>query len=218
MVFGTPKYLVSDNGTQFTALAFKNFLEKHEVTSWYTSRYHPQANAAEAANKTIETAIRVYLTDEKTHKIGDEHLPEITCAINTSQHTSTMISPYFALYGMHMCTSGRDYANVEDRIDANEHADKMANIRDTIQTNLKKNYDRSKKRYDLRSRSITYEKGETVWVKNRVLSNAIKGITAKLLPEYKKCVVTRKIGSNSYEVADSAGKVIGIYNTDCLKK
>lgn len=189
----------------------------YEVRTWYTSRYHPQANASEAANKTVETAIRAYLKDEKTHKTWDEYLPEIACAMNTSQHTSTMLSPFFTLYGLHMCTSDKDYSHSNSPHDV-QHADMMFKIRVIVSENLKKNYDRSKKRYNLRSREINYAVGDVVWVKNRVLSNAIRSFTAKLSPEYKKCVVTRKIGTNSYEVAQPNGKIIGIYNTDCFKR
>lgn len=216
LVYGTPRFLVSDNGSQFTAKLFKEFLSEYDVQSWYTARYHPQANAAEAANKTLETAVRAYLKDEKTHKNWDEYLPEIACAMNTAQHTSTMLSPYFTLYGLHMCTSGKDYVHSHDPHDA-QHADRMTKIRKIVIENLKRNYERSKKRYNLRSREIHYAVGDVVWVKNRVLSNAIRSITAKLSPEYKKCVIARKIGTNSYEIAEPGGKIIGIYNTDCFK-
>lgn len=215
-IYGTPRYLISDNGPQFIASAFKDFLNKNSVTSWYTSRYHPQANAAEAANKTVETAIRTYLRDELNHKDWDKYLPQIACAMNTSQHSSTLLSPYFALFGTQMCTSGQDYDNSETPDD--NHSDKMTEIRKIIRSNLLKNYESSKRRYDLRSRPISYEVGDEIWVKNRILSNAVKGITAKLAPEYRKCVVKKKIGTNSYEVANMMGKSMGIFNTDCLKK
>lgn len=225
LTFGTPRYLISDNGTQFTAVAFQNFLKAYGVTSWYTSRYHPQANATEAANKTVESSIRAYLKDSVNHKDWDVYVPEIACAMNTSKHTSTLLSPYFVIFGTHMQTSGNNYpAEMQnDRVGSDTQSelsetDRRVRIRKLVKENLSKNYDQSKRRYDLRSREIKYNVGDVVWVKNRVLSNAIKGITAKLSPLYKKCTVVRKIGSNSYEVADEFGKAAGIYNTDCFKE
>lgn len=150
-VFGTPRFLVSDNGSQFTATAFKSFLEKHHVTTWYTSFYHPQANASEAANKTIETAIRSYLHDEKNHRTWDTRLPELACAINTSAHTSTSISPFFALFGLHMRTSGADYYDSTDAPTEVDHPQHMQQIRKLVNTHLHKAYNQNKKRYDLRA-------------------------------------------------------------------
>lgn len=100
LLFGTPRYLVTDNGAQFTSSLFKKFLEECKITTWYTASYQPQANATEAANKTVETAMRAYLMNEDNHRTWDLHLNEITCAINTSKHTSTNLSPYFTLFGV----------------------------------------------------------------------------------------------------------------------
>lgn len=218
LLFGTPRYLVSDNGSQFTSSIFKKFLEEFKITSWYTARYHPQANATEAANKTVETAMRAYLKDEDNHRTWDLHLNEITCAINTAKHTSTNFSPYFVLFGVHMCTSGSDYLTPQDPelpiANLPEHRSKIWKM---VQTSLKKNYEQNKKRYDLRSRMITYEVGDSVWVKNRIKSNATKGIISKLTPKYRKCTIRRKVGTNSYEVSDVDGNSLGIFNTDSFK-
>lgn len=219
LTFGVPRYLISDNGSQFTSFDFKKFLSSYNVTSWYTSRYHPQANAAEAANKTAETAIRAYLKDEKNHKNWDRNVAKIACAMNTSKHTSTMQSPYFVNFGMQMFTSGEEYD--KDTVNPPEEDtkfDKLQETRELVKIQLRKSYETNKHRYDLRTRPIKYAVGDTVWLKTRVLSNAIKGIIEKFSPNYKKVKINRAIGSNSYEVADENGKIIGIYNTDCLKK
>lgn len=68
-----------------------------------------------------------------------------------------------------------------------------------------------------RSRPITYKVGDLVWVKNRVLSNAVKGIAGKLTPNYKKGKIRRRIGTNSYEVSDMKGESMGVFNTDSFK-
>lgn len=52
LTFGVPEILVSDNGSQFMSANFKEFLSDYNVKHWAVSRYHPQANAVEAANKT----------------------------------------------------------------------------------------------------------------------------------------------------------------------
>lgn len=218
LLFGTPRYLVTDNGSQFTSSIFKKFLEEFKITTWYTASFHPQANAAEAANKTVETAMRAYLKDESNHRTWDLHLHEITCAINASKHTSTNLPPYFVLFGAHMCTSGSDYLKPQDPdLPISNLPENRAKIWKIVQTSLKKNYDQSKKRYDLRSRTINYEVGDSVWVKNRIKSSATKGIISKLTPKYRKCTIRREVSTNSYEVSDACGRSLGIFNTDSFK-
>lgn len=218
LVFGTPKIIVSDNGSQFSSREYKTFLEKYKVTTWYTSRYHPQANAAEAANKTIETTIRAYLMDKNNHKDWDVYLPEIACAMNTSKHSSTKFSPYVINFGQEMFTSGLDYStHTTVREDETVQNSRLIKIREMVQENLRRTYNQNKHKYDLRSRSINYKVGDIVWLKNRVLSNAIKGITDKLSANYRKCTIKKRVGTNSYEVEDMEGKNLGIFNTDCMK-
>lgn len=89
LTFGVPEILVCDNGAQFVSSQLKNFLQTYSVKPWLTARYHPQANAAEAANKTIGVSIRAYIRDEKDHQNWDLNLAKISCAMNTSTHTVT---------------------------------------------------------------------------------------------------------------------------------
>lgn len=97
LIFGHPKLLISDNGTQFTCNEFKNLLSSYGVRHFYTANYHPQSNPTERANKTLETMIRCYTSDN--HKLWDKNLSKIACAIRTQVHESTGCSPYFIVFG-----------------------------------------------------------------------------------------------------------------------
>lgn len=214
---GVPEILISDNGSQFTSAEFNKFLDKYNVKKWLTARYHPQANAAEAANKTVETAIRAYIKDTNSHKCWDENLQKIACAMNSSVHTSTKFSPYFINFGQHMMTSGNEYGTQfenKTRIEDNE----LKKIRAMVKKNLQSTYDVSKKKYDLRTRPIQYDVGDVIWKQNFTQSDASKNISAKLCPRYTKCVVKKKLGSNTYRLADENGKILGDFNTRVLKK
>lgn len=83
LVFGVPDKNVSDNGSQFISKEYKTYLKTYRVEAVYVFRYHPQANAAEAANKTYGTAIRGYIKDN--HREWDRFIPQIACAMNSSQ-------------------------------------------------------------------------------------------------------------------------------------
>jgi transposase InsO family protein len=57
--FGLPKYIVSDNGTQFTSEKVIQLCEEKGIKNTFVSVEHPQANGqAESANKVILMAIK----------------------------------------------------------------------------------------------------------------------------------------------------------------
>lgn len=217
LTFSVPEFIVSDNGRQFTSNEFKQFLTKYQVTPWLTACYHPQANAAEAANKTVETSIRAYIKDDKDHRSWDVYLFEIASAMNSSVHNSTGFSPHFVVFGQPMILSGGTYqANIgEDTVTDPEN---FVKIRKVVADNLRKSYERGKKRYNLRCRPIQYKPGEFVMRKTFKLSDAVKGISAKLCPKYIKCRIIRKVGTSSYELSDLNGKRLGIFSSGVLKK
>lgn len=148
-VFGVPEIIISDNGPQLKSKTFQEFLEKYRVTHWATANYHPQANATEAANKTVLNAIRCYIKGETGHREWDENLSEIACAVNSSAHTATKHSPYTILFGMNMPMDGDEhYANVDEE----KISDRLKIIRSKVQMHLKSAYENNKQRYDLRSK------------------------------------------------------------------
>lgn len=211
--FGVPDQIVSDNGSQFVSSEYQTFLKQYGVHPFYVSRYHPQANAAEAANKTIGNAIRAYVKSD--HRLWDQHISKIACAMNTSAHSSTKLSPYYVNFGRDMVTVGNSHRLKDaDAIRTIEH---FAKLRSTVSENLLKAHESSKQRYDLRSRPRSFAVGETVWKRTFPLSDASKGYSSKLAPKYIKCIVKKKLGSNSYELSNENGKSIGIFSTKDLK-
>lgn len=212
--YGVPEILISDNGPQLKSIAFAEFLEKYGVQHWKTPNYHPQANATEAANKTIKNAVRAYIRDKDTQREWDANLSELNCAVNTSFHTSTKFSPFSVLYGYEMKTNANAYtAGDKETV----HAPQFIAIREKVAKYLREAYEKSKQRYDLRTTDISYSENDIVWKKNTILSNAGEYLSSKLLDRYVKCVVKAKVGSNSYLLTDMNGKEIGVHSTKDLK-
>lgn len=57
--FGIPKYIVSDNGRQFTSHEFQEFARKNSVTHKLTAPYHPATNGlAERYVQTLKKSLR----------------------------------------------------------------------------------------------------------------------------------------------------------------
>lgn len=198
---------------------FKKFLNVYGVKLWLISKYHPQANACEAANKTIGVSIRAYIDGDSGHKDWDRHVTEIACAMNSAVHTWTKHSPYNVNFGYDMVTFFKTYEQCDDNVESAADKNKwLADMRNLVKENLAKTHETSKRRYDLRSRPITYDPGEVVWRRNFALSNASKNFMSKLAPKFVKCRIKKKMGTSSYELVDMDGKDLGTFSSQHIKK
>ena len=96
--WGTPDYLLTDNGKEFDNKDLGRFLEVYGVTRVTTLPYHPQANPpVERSNRTLKTMIAIFVKTD--HRSWDKHLHELRHAINTAVQSSTKVSPAFLNYG-----------------------------------------------------------------------------------------------------------------------
>ena len=97
-LFGTPAYLVSDQGKAFTDHLITNLCELYGVQKLRTLPYHAQTNGqVERMNQTIICMIGKLEQDKKAH--WSEHLPEMLAAYNRTHSVVTGYSPYFLLFG-----------------------------------------------------------------------------------------------------------------------
>ena len=97
-LFGTPAYLVSDQGKAFTGHVITHLCELYRVQKLRTSPYHAQTNGqAERMNQTIIHMIGKLEEDRKA--CWSKHLPELLLAYNATHSTVTGYGPYYLLFG-----------------------------------------------------------------------------------------------------------------------
>ncbi|KAG5866198.1 hypothetical protein JTB14_031868 [Gonioctena quinquepunctata] len=108
LLFGVPRLLLCDNGPQYRSKQFLQFAERYQCRIKFSANYHPRANPTERVNRVIKTMLSMYVSEN--HRIWDEHIHEIACAIRTSRHETTKLTPYFVNFGRNMALSGDDYA------------------------------------------------------------------------------------------------------------
>lgn len=82
---------------------------------------------------------------------------------------------------------------------------------------LKKAYETSKQRYNLRSRDVSIDVGEAVYRRNFKLSNKANDFTYKLAPKYIPTTIEKKNGS-VYHVRDPGSQNTIVFQTKDLKK
>jgi transposase InsO family protein len=68
--YGLPLMLVSDNGPQFTASEFKDFLQRNGVKHTLTPPYHPSSNGA------AERSVQIVKNGLKKHLLGEQRQVE----------------------------------------------------------------------------------------------------------------------------------------------
>ena len=97
-LFGSPAYLVSDQGKAFMGHVITHLCELYGVQKLRTSPYHAQTNGqVERMNQMIICMIGKLEEDRKA--CWSEHLPELLLAYNATCSTVTGYSPYYLLFG-----------------------------------------------------------------------------------------------------------------------
>lgn len=225
LVFGVPQFIIVDNGTQFAGSIFKSLAKTYEVQKiWYNARYSPQCNFVERCNRTIGQAIRSYVDK---HKDWDKELKKIQHALNTAKHEVTSYTPSFLNFGRHVPLSGKFYGSVPSTVDLeitpgdrNHYASELNHLTDVfedVRRRLHVSYKRNANTYNLRKKEISFNIGEKVWRRNKILSDASKNFTAKLAPKFVLCTIGRRISKLAYHLVNADGSDAGVWHVKDLK-
>ena len=92
-VYGPPRYLLTDNGTQFTAKVFLAVCRDLGIAKVFTTAYHPQTNGqVERFNRTILNALRGYVASNQ--RDWDDYTSTITFGYNCRVHASLGFTPF----------------------------------------------------------------------------------------------------------------------------
>ncbi|KAJ8909441.1 hypothetical protein NQ315_014496 [Exocentrus adspersus] len=140
-------------------------------------------------------------------------------AIRTATHEVTGFPPSFINFGRKVPISGDYYGQVESTdgyqlapADREPYVDDISQLPDLyskVREKLHSAYKRSQKTYNLRRREITYNVGDKVWKRNKVLSDAAKNFSAKLAPKFVLCTVRQRISRVVYALNFQDGSDAG---------
>lgn len=205
--WGTPQFLLTDNGTKFVNRTLKEFAESHGIKHTTVPPYHPQANPVERVNRILKTMIIAFL--DRDHREWDLHLRDFCIAYNTAHYLSTGASPAFLNLGRELlplrslrnCLTHVNEVAEQPPANWRERMTKLSALNEWVTENLEKAYQRQSEAYNLRHRDVSYKVGDLVWKRNRILSSAMQNIAAKLAP---KCQgphrISKKVSSVVYEL------------------
>jgi hypothetical protein len=161
--YGSPRKLTSDNGPQFIANDFQEFLVKEDVKHILITPYHPSSNGlCERFNSVIVNSVKMSLSRQS------DVLEDLQCRLKVyraTPHPSTSKSPFFLLFGREMRTPLTDMFPREPHGDPhnivptfNAYQEKMAQSRSSSANSVLHPGDKVMLR-----KFIKVPKGESKW-------------------------------------------------------
>lgn len=172
--YGTPKCILTDNGTHFTAEMMNQLFKKFGVIHLYSTPYHPMTNGQiERYNATMDAKIATLSNEKRTD--WDEQLPFVTFNYNTTIHSTTGLIPFEMMYGRSpILPFDQQDAMVQITQDP-EHVKKLKNylttLTDDARKNILKQQQRYKERFDRNRIQPRYKINDLVLIKSLHRSN-----------------------------------------------
>ena len=169
-LFGIPKTILTDQGTNFTAELFKQTCNLLKIKQLWSTPYHPQTQGAlERSHSTLKEYLKSYINNEQNN--WPRFVYTAMLAYNTAVHSTTHYSPYELLFGnkpyipdsIYEETSNATYPEYVRILQNRLKYSRMKAIE-----HIQKSKTNSKNYYDTRTRPIQYKVGDYAYLKNHV--------------------------------------------------
>ncbi|ODM88297.1 Transposon Ty3-I Gag-Pol polyprotein [Orchesella cincta] len=181
--WGFPKYIISDNGSQFTSREYTAWCEKLGIKPFYVPPYHPQSNIVERYNQTIKNMI---ISVINSCKDWDKYLNELAFALRSSVNDSLEYSPAYVNFGRELrYPIDNNIGLPVMRSNANEISDRIAHIQGLVKENMLGHQERHLAAYNDGRRQGNLKVGDKVLLRTFILSNAEKKITSALCKKFE---------------------------------
>lgn len=223
--YGFPRRIKSDNGVQFVSAIMQQVTYCLGIQQQLTPLYHPEANPVERKNRDLKCQLSIMV--QENHANWDICLPAIRFAMNSSKCQSTGYSASFLTFGREMRTLDDVQHDVKSIVETENVINELSKYLKTMVNFLgnakeleMKAQDKNKIYMDKRRRPHeNFDVGTKVLVNTHVLSNSAKVVTSKFVPKRDgPYVITRKIGSTSFEVSspENLNIPLGTFHSSAL--
>src|SRR5208282_4062199 len=200
-----PRAILSDRGKNFMSNLVSEVLKLVQVQAYRTTGFHPQTNAQSERSKcqNLQRVLAKYI--DKDHLTWDRSLPMAVFALNTSVHSVTGVSPFYALYGRHPTLPQDIILPIQPVKHYTEDlAERLRDIHAGVIANTERHKDYSVHYYDEGRREVIYEIDAKVlvYIPNKKLRRSTKLLSFWEGP-YR---VVTKIGPVTYRLTKCSGK------------
>jgi len=164
--FGNPYRIVSDRGTAFTSLAFKEYCESHNIQHLLIATSVPRGNGQVERLHKIVVPMLAKLSYESP-LAWYKYVGRVQQIINSTEPRSTKITPFKLLTGVDMRLAGcHELKDLMQEFAIKDLDEKREKFRQTARENIKKVQDENKKAFDLkRKQERVYQLNDLVAIK-----------------------------------------------------
>ena len=201
-LFGLPKSIQSDQGTNFMAHAFQQVMNQLGIKQYKSSAYHPESQGAlERFHQTLKTMIKMYCIENS--KDWDEGVHLLLFAVRESVQESLGFSPFelvfgHAVRGPLLLLKEKWLDEDPEKISVLKYVatfkDRLFRAGQIAKRNLQESQSKIKVWYDRKAKSRCFKPGDRVLVLFPVVGNPLQ---AKYSGPYK---VVKKISDTNYLV------------------
>lgn len=142
--------------------------------------------------------LSAYVTDNQ--RKWDTLLQKVACAMRTSKHEVTNLTPFFINFGREHISSGDIYEKrlgneqepSPDAVATDARPVEFRKVYTDVIRRLRLAFDRAKRRYDSTRRPLQLEEGDRVYRKNQVQSQGAAYFSSKLAPKFTGPFIVKK--------------------------
>ena len=181
-IFGLPKSIQSDQGTNFMAHAFQQVMNQLGIKQYKSSAYHPESQGAlERFHQTLKTMIKMYCIENS--KDWDEGVHLLLFAVRESVQESLGFSPFelvfgHAVRGPLLLLKEKWLDEDPEKISVLKYVatfkDRLFRAGQIAKKNLQESQSKMKVWYDRKAKSRCFEPGDRVLVLFPVVGNPLQ--------------------------------------------
>lgn len=176
-VFGAPRIILTDQGSNFTSSLLKNVARRFKVRQIKTTAYRPQSNGSVERSHQV---LWEYLKQFARKDNWDEYLRLATFSSNTSVHEGTRYTPYELVFGKIAEVPSDEPARTPDVNETYTQYlttlfDKLRDTQRAARENLRSAKIRSKRYYDKKTRPREFNTGDKVYLLREPLKSKLDG-------------------------------------------
>lgn len=198
--YGMPNGIVSDRGSVFTSHFWSGLCYHAKIKRRLSTAFHPQTDGqTERQNQTLELYLRIFCNWKQNNWLS--LLPMAEFSYNNAAHSTTGMSPFFALYGFHPRMSFDIEANaLEGEIPAaRERAERLSKARNAMDERWKRAVEWQTNAYNKKHKPMTFKVGDEVLLATKHLR--LQRPNRKLMDRFLGPFKVKEIrGSQAYEL------------------
>lgn len=198
-IYGVPKIIVTDQGSNFTSQLFKDVCKILKIKKLNSSAYHPQTNGSlERVHRTLKEYLRNFVSNDNQDWCN--WIPYATFVYNTTPNQSTGFTPFELVFGRQANLPNSFYEEPQPYYNYENYyfelRDKMQKCNKIAKENLIHTKEKSKVFYDKNLNIFVPKLNQLVLLKNVSFQ---KGKSRKLQPlwtgPYKVIKLNSKVNS-----------------------